>query len=127
MKPTTFIEDYEQSRDASYSIYHASSHDNSEYQERDYKAGYADGYQAGGLAAIQEISAGNTAELRNQAAIAAMQGALSNDTWMSNTAEDAIKAYGTKKDLMEVIAQDIATFAIKCADALINELNTPQQ
>ncbi len=123
MNPTTPIP-YDQAVTEAYKHYHANTYGYSEYQEQDYKAGYADGYNA----ALNNVALRNRQDsLREQVAIAAMQGFISNPTWMANLADVYWKKYKDNEIATQALTRELAKSATECADALITQLNTPKQ
>ena len=106
---TDITKDYRTARDGCWKEYREDNPDMSEYMERDYKDGFHDGWHA----AMKAVDERNTEkcrherELREQAAIAAMQGML---------------AHGTATCSNEFIART----AVGIADALVKELNNQE-
>ncbi len=106
---TELPKDYRTARDGCWKEYREDNPDMSEYMERDYKGGFHDGWHA----AMKAVEERNTEkyrherELRERAAIAAMQGML---------------AHGTASCSKEFVART----AVGIADALINQLNPHQ-
>lgn len=114
-QPKTYL----QARDECWNAYREENPDMSEYMERDYKDGFHDGYNA----ALHD----RERELRERAAIAAMQGLLSNHLWMSNVAKATLeKSNGNMKDGSKELKDAIVSDSIEIATALISQLNTPQ-
>ena len=103
---TDITKDYRTARDGCWKEYREDNPDMSEYMERDYKDGFHDGWHA----AMKAVEERNTEkyrherELRERAAIAAMQGMLASGTAESNRAA-------------------LAKIAVRSADSLIYELN----
>ena len=92
---------YHQAKKEAFDEYIANTGGRSEYMKPDFDAGFAAGYNA----ALHDRGR----KLRERAAIAAMQGVL------------ASHKYGQCFH-----APSVADNAVKCADALINQLNTTQ-
>lgn len=98
----TTAKKYYKARREAYEEYYDNTKGTSEYMEQDFMEGFDYGYNAAMMENAEER------QLREQAAIAAMQGMLAN---------------GGVTCSPDHIAQRSVAFA----DALINELNTPKQ
>ena len=93
---------YDQARKEAFADHVANSGGRSEYMQVDFDAGFSAGYNA----ALHD----RERELRERAAIAAMQGILGNPN----------------RELVAVDEPSTAHLSILCADALINQLNNQE-
>ena len=69
--------------------------------------------------------ANGLANERLQVAAMAMQGLLSNSSWMSNLVRGYSQEYDNDKDAEEALVREIASCSLEITDALLTELNKP--
>ena len=115
---------YDQAREEALADHVANSGGRSVYMQVDFDAGFSAGYNA----ALHDLER----ELMERAAIAAMQGILSNQSMTAAMpvaihSEAAIQGIELQPEMVSTIAIGAtAKLAIRYAETFINQLNTPQ-